>query len=321
MKLRSGLRGLFDMYDSIIIFGATATGKTSIAIKVAQMLNTEIINADSMYIYHDLNIGTAKPTKQEMNGIKHHLIDIAQVNDNFNVSNFRAHSIPIINDFKHRELIPIVVGGTGLYINSLITNYSYGNNSHSDELRKQLTNELNLYGKEYLYNKLFKLDPIIAQTLHVNDVSRVIRAIEIKTLSGISKANIVNNHSPLLKNPLLIGLTMPREILYEKINKRVDIMIANGLIDEVKSIYSRGLNPDNCQSLKGIGYKEIIDYFDGKYTLDDAIEKIKQHTRNYAKRQITWFKRYNNVNWFDTNNDHNIENKIIQLFNKKDTTF
>lgn len=308
------------MYDSIVIFGATATGKTGVAIQLAKELNTEIINADSMYIYRDLNIGTAKPSKEEMDGIIHHLIDITDSENNYNVSNYRSDAIPIINKFKDRGLLPIIVGGTGLYINSLITNYSYGNNSHSDDLRNQLMNELKLYGKEHLYNKLKIIDPNVAKTLHINDVARIIRAIEIKTLSGISKSNIINNEKPIFQKPLLIGLTMPRDILYERINARVDIMVNNGLLDEVKSLYNKGLTPDNSQSMKGIGYKELVDYLEDRCTFEEAIEKIKQHTRNYAKRQITWFKRYSNVFWFDTYNDKNIIKKIVKLYNEKDTT-
>lgn len=305
------------MYDSIIIVGATATGKTKISIELAKKLNTEIINADSMYIYKDLNIGTAKPSLDEMQGVKHHLIDFVDSNLDYNVVNFRDDASKIIDNFKSKDLLPIIVGGTGFYINSLITNYSYGNDTHDENLRKSLLDDVNNFGKECLYNKLLEIDPDSAKSLHVNDTSRIIRAIEIMTLTGKSKNDMDNLEKPILKNPLMIGLNMPRDMLYEKINRRVDIMIESGLIDEVRSLYDKGLTPENSQSMKGIGYKEIVDYLRGNCTLEIAIEKIKQHTRNYAKRQITWFKRYDNIVWFDSLNDRNIVPKIISLYNKK----
>lgn len=302
------------MYDSIIILGATATGKTDIAIELAQKLNTEIINADSMYIYKDLTIGTAKPTLDEMRGIKHHLVDFVDPDKDYNVSNYRNDAQKVVKDFQNKGLIPIIVGGTGFYINSLINNFSYGENTHSDELRTELTNKLNCYGKEYLYDYLTQIDPTTAKTLHINDTSRIIRAIEIKLLSGKSKSEIVNDFPKILSNPLIVGLYQPREILYDKINRRVDIMIDNGLINEVTKLINIGLTPQNSQSLRGIGYKEIFDYIIGEISLEEAIEKIKQHTRNYAKRQITWFKRYNNIHWFDSSTEKNIPDKILNLF-------
>lgn len=303
------------MYDSIIIFGATATGKTSVSIKLARVLNTQVINADSMYIYKDLSIGTAKPTKEEMGDIVHHLIGFVDAKDNFNVVNFRDCVKQTLEQFKNKKLLPIIVGGTGFYIDSLISNYSYGNDTHSDALRKQLLDELAQFGKAHLYNHLKEIDPQVAEKLHENDTSRIIRAIEIKTLSGKSKSIISNNEKPLLSNPLLIGLNMPRELLYDKINRRVDIMLKDGLIDEVRTLVQSGLTPGNSQSMKGIGYKEIYNYLIGNCTLDFAVEKIKQHTRNYAKRQITWFKRYSNIHWFDMSQDFDIIDEILKLLN------
>lgn len=302
-------------YDSIIILGSTATGKTGLSIDLAKALNSEIINADSMYIYKDLNIGTAKPTDDEMAGVKHHLISFIEPTSTFNVSEYRDYVIKIINDMKSRNLIPIIVGGTGFYIDSLIKNYSYGGVEKNLALRKSLQDELEKFGKEYIYNKLKALDINAYNRLHINDTKRVIRAIEIATLSA--NKNIDNLEEPVLKKPLLIGLNMPREILYDRINKRVDIMINNGLIDEIKALCSRGLNPIDHQSMKGIGYKELYDYLNGNSTLDDAIELIKQHTRNYAKRQVTWFKRNENINWFNILEDKDIVPKIIDMLNKK----
>lgn len=306
------------MYDSIIILGATATGKTDISIRLAKKLNTEIINADSMYIYKNLNIGTAKPTEEEMAGVTHHLISIVDECDTFNVSEYREMAKNKINEFRERGLMPIVVGGTGFYIDSLIKDYSYGETGSNKQLREQLQGELDKYGKEYLFDKLKSLDPISAEKLHPNDTVRVIRAIEIALSSSTNKSGIVNLEKKVLDNPLIIGLNMDRELLYSRINQRVDIMLNNGLLDEVKGLYNRGFTPDNNQCMKGIGYKEITEYLDGNYDLDTAIEKIKQHTRNYAKRQITWFKRNQDIIWFDpsiTSKDE-IINEILKLLNK-----
>lgn len=304
------------MYDSIIIVGATATGKTSVSIELAKKLNAEIVNADSMYIYNDLNIGTAKPTKEEMQGIKHHLISIAESTDDFNVVDFRTKTKDVINTLKQNNTLPIVVGGTGFYVDSLIKNYSYGNTSNSSKIRTELFDILEKKGKDYLYNLLLEKDSATASRLHKNDVVRVIRALEI-CMSTNNTVSLENNEEPILKNPLIIGLTMPRDLLYDKINRRVDIMINSGLIDEVKSLIDRGLTPNNSQSMKGIGYKEIYEYLENNYSLDEAIEKIKQHTRNYAKRQITWFKRNDKITWFDTTtNKCEIISNIINLYNK-----
>ena len=302
-------------YDSIIILGATATGKTGISIELAKQLNTEIINADSMYIYKDLSIGTAKPTLEEMQGIKHHIIDVASPEDDFNVIDYRNIAKTVIKDFRNNNLLPIAVGGTGFYIDSLISNYSYGDASHSAEIRTELNVELEKYGKEYIYNRLKDISPDTASKLHVNDTVRVIRALEICLLNNSNIIVHSNNEEPLLKNPLLIGLTMDRDSLYNKINKRVDIMLDNGLVDEVKKLYYLGYRPNTHQSMKGIGYKEIVEHLDGNCTLEEAIDKLKQHTRNYAKRQITWFKRNKDIIWFDIEKDKDIINKIINLYN------
>lgn len=303
------------MYDAIIILGPTATGKTSLAISIAKTLNTEIINADSMYIYDKLNIGTAKPSKEELASVKHHLIGFVDPKETFNVSEYRDNALPIINEFKVKNYIPVIVGGTGFYIDSLINNYSYGEFS-DNKIRENLQNDLDKYGIEYLYNKLKDLDPETYQKLHINDKYRIIRALEICLSTGKKKSEIVNFTEPILKNPLLIGLNIPREILYNRINQRVDLMVKQGLINEVRELFDSGLNTLNSQSMKGIGYKEIIEYFNGIHSLELAIEKIKQHTRNYAKRQITWFKRNKNIIWFNPLEDNNLIEKIIKIYKK-----
>lgn len=307
-------------YDSIIIVGPTAVGKTALSIALAKKLNTEIVNADSMYIYRDLNIGTAKPDTLEMDNIPHYLIDFVEPDQTYNVSQYRNDATSVINSIRDRGLVPIIVGGTGLYIDSLINNYSYGETIKNDSIRNELELLLEKYGKEYLYDKLKKIDPITASKLHPNDTKRVIRALEIFRSSGSLKSDIKNTSEPSLKNPLIIGLNCDRDYLYRRIDSRVDIMINSGLIDEVKYLYyDKKLNPESHQAMKGIGYKELVSYFRGEMSLNDAIDKIKQHSRNYAKRQITWFKRNTKINWFDSMNDKDILNKIIELYYKKST--
>lgn len=302
------------MYDSIIVLGATATGKTEFSIELAKRLNAEIINADSMYIYKYFNIGTAKPTQEEMNGIKHYLIDYIYPKNDYSVSQYRQDAKKIIEDLKLKNILPIIVGGTGFYIDSLIKDFSYGNSQRDDKLRKELEDELSNFGVDFLYKKLKKLDPLSASKIHPNDTKRVIRAIEICLASHTKKSKSKNTADIILTNPLIIGLTLPRDFLYEKINKRVDIMIKNGLIEEVKKLRDRGFYTNNCNAMKGIGYKELLDYFDGKMTIEESIELIKQHSRNYAKRQITWFKRNENIIWIDPREKDCISN-VLTIFN------
>ena len=288
------------MFDSIIILGPTASGKTSISIKLAKLLNTEIINADSMQIYKNLNIGTAKPSKSEQDGIKHNLLDFVEPNKEFSVEQYRELALPIIKNLINNKKVPIIVGGTGFYIESLLNNYSYGKSTKSIEIREKY-NKLALdYGNEYVYNILKKIDPVSAEKIHSNDLKRVIRAIEIFDTTGIKKSEIstmqTNSKSPL--NPLIIALNWNRDELYERINKRVNIMLENGLINEVKDLLKLGINSNN-QCMQGIGYKEIVLYLENKLSLTEATELIKQSTRRYAKRQITWFKRIQNAVGFN----------------------
>ena len=305
-------------YDSIIILGPTAVGKTALSIALAKKLNTEIVNADSMYIYRDLNIGTAKPDAFEMDNVIHYLIDFVEPDQAYNVSQYRSDASSVIKSISDRGLIPIIVGGTGLYIDSLINNYSYGETIKNDSIRNELEVLLEQFGKEYLYDELKKIDPVAASKLHPNDTKRVIRALEIFRSSGNLKSNIQNTSEPILKTPLIIGLNCDRDYLYKRIDSRVDIMVKSGLIDEVKYLYyEKKLNPETHQAMKGIGYKELISYFRGEISLDEAIDKIKQHSRNYAKRQITWFKRNTKIHWFDPMKDTDILNKILELYNKK----
>ena len=282
----------------IILTGPTAVGKTNLSIDLAKELNAEIISADSMQIYKYMDIGSAKITIDEMQGVKHYLVDEVTPYYVFSVSEFQKRADDYIEKINDENKRVLVTGGTGLYLNSLIYNMDFAKSDANNELREKLRIELEENGIDYMHNKLKELDPEAAQRIHKNNTKRVIRALEVY-LSGEK----MNDFSKDLKfnekyNPIIIVLNREREHLYERINKRVDIMMDNGLIDEVKNLLKMGYTKDMI-SMQGIGYKEIIKYLDGEYTLDEAIDIIKRDSRRYAKRQLTWFRRYDDAKWFN----------------------
>ncbi|SHJ47299.1 tRNA (adenosine(37)-N6)-dimethylallyltransferase MiaA [Paramaledivibacter caminithermalis] len=296
----------------VIIAGPTAVGKTEISIEAAKRLNGEIVSADSMQIYKYLNIGSAKPTKEEMEGIPHYLIDEIDPRTDFSVSEYRNLAKNYIDKILLKKKLPIVAGGTGLYVNSLIYDMDFSNTKSDKAIRQRLTREYELYGGEYLHDKLKEVDRRAAERIHSNNVKRVIRALEVFYTTGES---IKDFSKDLVQSKdydyILIGLNRDRHELYERINKRVDIMFDNGLLAEVKNLVEMGLTIQDI-SMKGIGYKEIIGYLNGEYDLSRAIELVKRNTRRYAKRQLTWFKRYQNMKWFNLNEDkEKIINNII----------
>ncbi|HBP43881.1 MAG TPA: tRNA (adenosine(37)-N6)-dimethylallyltransferase MiaA [Clostridiales bacterium] len=290
------------MYDSIIILGATACGKTDISIKLAKKLNTEIINADSLQIYKYLNIGTAKVTLAEQDGIQHHLLDFVEPTNQFSVAEYKSMALPIIKNLISNKKIPIIVGGTGFYVQSLILDNNYGNSYKSEELRLKLNQLAQKKGNMEVYKLLENIDPESAKVIHPNDLKKVIRAIEIYKLSGQKKSELkrtmqTNMQSPI--NPLIIVINRNRDELYDRINKRVDMMVKNGLIDEIKYLINeRHIGKEN-QCMQAIGYKEFLDYIDGTIDLSSAIEKVKLNTRHYAKRQLTWFKNQLDALWIN----------------------
>lgn len=302
-------------YDSIIILGPTASGKTNISLSLAKELKGEIVNADSMQIYKFFNIGTAKPTPDELKTVNHHLFDFVNPNDEFSVSDYRQFAENKINELKNKNILPIFVGGTGFYINSLISNYSYGKSEKNDEIREKYNQILNEKGPEYLHDLLKDVDYESSLKIHQNDTKRVIRALEIFETTGKKKSEVENLENNLNLNPLIIGLTYPREILYNRINLRVDKMIQDGLIEEVQNLYKEF--SINSQAFKGIGYKEFIPYFENNITIDEVKETIKINTRRYAKRQLTWFRKTPNVNWYDKSiySEEDIIKDIISKFN------
>lgn len=278
----------------ICIVGPTASGKTELAINIAKMLDTEIISADSMQIYKGFNIGVAKPSISEMQNIKHHMLDIKSIKDEFSVSEYVDEASIHVKNILSKGKIPIVAGGTGLYINALIQENTFDTSQASPAFRKEMEEFAEKYGNQYLHNLLKNCDKISAQKIHPNNVRRVIRALEIYHQTGKPMSEIVKVHNDKY-NVIMIGICpQEREFLYNRINKRVDKMIDDGLIDEARDIYKQKIS---FSANNAIGYKELFNYFDNKCNLDECTDKIKQNTRNYAKRQLTWFRGDNRVNW------------------------
>lgn len=286
----------------VVLIGPTAVGKTKLSIELAKQLNGEIISGDSMQIYRGLDIGTAKITKEEMEGIPHHLIDLKDPDEPFSVAEFQQIVREKITEITKRKKLPMIVGGTGLYIQSVIYDYQFSPQNYHNKWRKILEKKLEIQGSKSLYDELKQIDPKSAEKIHPNNHRRVIRALEIYYSTGKTMSDyLAMQANTLLYEVAIIGLTMEREKLYERINQRVDEMIQKGLIDEVKRLYDQGLR--NCQSIQAIGYKELYAYFDGLLTLEEAIELLKKNTRRYAKRQYTWFKNKMDVEWFDVTNE------------------
>lgn len=278
----------------IVLVGPTAVGKTALSIRLAHRFQGEIISGDSMQIYKGMDIGTAKVTKEEMAGIPHHLIDIKEPDESFSVAEFQKLVRKKITEITERGRIPILVGGTGLYIQSVIYDYQFTDVPRDSSLRAELEQTAIEKGELYLHQQLKEVDPKSAESIHPHNVRRVIRALEIYYTTGKPMSEHQSEQlSRELYHTAIVGLTMERSKLYERINQRVDLMISQGLIEEVKELRKRGIR--NCQSVQAIGYKEIYDYLDGKVTLDEAIEQLKKNSRRYAKRQFTWFRNKMNV--------------------------
>lgn len=296
----------------IVICGPTASGKSDLAIKLAQELNTEIISADSLAIYKKLDIGTAKPSEEERKLVKHHLIDCVDEKSTFSVDDYENMAMPILKSLLNQGKIPIICGGTGFYINSLIYDLSYGNTGADEKIREKYKEIVALKGNEYLYSLLKSRDYESSLKISPNDVKRVIRALEIYDITGKKKSEISDDKKPRFS---FIAF-MPewnREELYSRINLRVDLMLKKGLIEEVKGLISGGFTKEN-QCMQGIGYKETYDaIISGDYS--NLAETIKQNTRRYAKRQITFFKKFENLNYIPQNNFEQLKEKVNKWIN------
>jgi len=286
----------------LALVGPTASGKTKTAIEICHKLNAEIVSMDSMQIYRGMDIGTAKPTCEEREAAVHHMIDIAEPDCLFTVSMYREAAFQIIDDILHRGKIPLLVGGTGLYLNAISFEMNMGENGADKEIRKELNHiAAQPDGPMKLHAKLREVDPESAEKLHPNDIRRVIRAIEIFEVSGKTKSQQGNdNHVEGPYHVLVYGLTLPREVMYDRINKRVDIMIEKGLVSEVQRLLEKGIKPrKEGGAMQAIGYKEIISALNGEISMEHAIGLIKQGSRRYAKRQWTWFRHDKRTKWFD----------------------
>ncbi len=294
----------------IIICGPTASGKSAVALECAKLLDSEIIYADSMDIYKNLNIGTAKPTLSEQSIVKHHLIDVANPNEDFSVSQYKQLALPIINDLIYKGKVPIICGGTGFYINSILYDFSYGNGKGDLNVREKYKKLAEEFGNNYVYNLLKQIDPLSAEKIHENDVKRVIRALEIAE-TGIKKSDIQDDLTPKY-NYSAYSINFDRELLYKRINDRVDQMFKLGLVDEVNSLINSGITIKN-QCMQGIGYKEVYSYINNEISLDECIELIKLNTRHYAKRQITFFKKLKGLQYLEPNSPKILAQRITNL--------
>lgn len=292
----------------IVICGPTASGKSELAIKTAELLNSEIISADSLAVYKKLDIGTAKPNKQDRERVPHHLIDCVNEKDNFSVDEYEEQALKIINELHNQGKIPVICGGTGFYINSIIYKLSYGNVGADEKVRAKYENLLQEKGKNYLFSLLKEVDEESSRKISVNDVKRVIRALEIYELTGKKKSEILDLKTP--RFPYIAFMpNWNREKLYARINFRVDEMLKNGLIEEVQSLIKDGITLEN-QCMQGIGYKETYSaIIDNDFSL--LAETIKQNTRRYAKRQITFFKKYENLTYLKENDFNQLKEEVL----------
>lgn len=299
------------MPKALVVCGATASGKTSLAVKCAKALNTEIISADSLLVYRGLNIGTAKPTLKEMDGVKHHLIDVASPCDNFSVSDYEKLALPIVEDLLAKGKTPIICGGTGFYINSLLYKSQFGNIGADEQVRAHYEQILKEQGNEYLHSLLKEVDEESAKKLHPNDSKRVIRALEIFAVTGKKKSEQCDSPIPRF-DFVCVSIGYPREELYSRIEYRVDQMFEQGLKQEVIDLLGQGVQED-AQCMQGIGYKEVAEGLRLGTSEEEIRDLIKKNTRNYAKRQITFFKRAEN-HFVLSPKDATVEN-VMKLLN------
>ena len=286
------------MNNIICIAGPTASGKTALAVELAKELNGEVVSCDSMQVYRRMDIGTAKPTREEMQGIVHHMLDVAEPDEDFSVSRYCEMAAPIVDDIIARGKTAIIAGGTGLYMDSLIKGNDFAP-FPSTGMREKLEAQADAQGMEAMLALLHSIDPEAAARLHLKDRKRIIRALEVYYETGetISQHNRRTQAIPPKYNPLWLGLDFdPRAALYERIDKRVDLMLEAGLAEEIKALLASGI-PAKCTAMQAIGYKEFVDALDGKISIAEAADQVRQSSRRYAKRQLTWFRRNKKMHW------------------------
>ena len=298
----------------VAIVGPTAVGKTQLSIDLAKRFNGEVINGDSMQVYKGMDIGTAKITPDEMQGIPHHLIDIKEPIEDYTAADFKGHVHNLIEEITNNGRLPVIVGGSGLYIQAALFDYNFPEIKRNEERTDELTKQVREEGIDSIYRRLIEVDPEQADKIHPNNHRRVIRALEIYETTGRSKSDWEReqtSESPF--NIIFIGLEMERERLYSEINRRVDVMLQDGLLEEVTHLYKQGL--ENTQAMKAIGYKEFIPYLEGREELTDSIDKLKQNSRRYAKRQYTWFRNKLDITWYSVTPETKNEKFMLILQN------
>lgn len=297
----------------IVIGGPTASGKTTLSIELAKKINGEIVSADSMQIYKEMNIGTAKPDEQEMQGIKHYMLDFVSPEERYSVADYKREAKKAIEEILKKGKVPIVIGGTGLYIESLIYEIEFPKIETDLEYRKKLEEVIEKKGLEYLYKEAIRIDEKAMEKISCNDKKRILRVLEIYHQTGKTKTEIENDsRKEPSYNYKFFAIDMQREILYDRINKRVDIMLEKGLVDEVRTLYEKYDNFPTA--MQGLGYKEVVEYLEKKLSYEEMIEKIKMESRRYAKRQLTWFRKYENITWLNGLDD--IEKNISIIINE-----
>lgn len=299
--------------EIIVICGPTAVGKTKYAIETALKFNGEVVSCDSMQLYKYMNIGSAKPTPQEQAMVKHHLVDEIDPSGFFTVAKYQRLAKDAVKEIFTHGKTPVIAGGTGLYLNSLLYDMDFSAPPRNDLFRDKLYAEAEEFGPESIYQKLVALDAEAAERIHPNNVKKVVRAIEACSEGGKVKdfsKDLVPTQDYGAK---MVCLTRNREELYERINQRVDILLETGLVEEVRGLLDMGLDEENI-SMKGIGYKEIIGFCNGEYSLEEAVDLVKKNTRHYAKRQLTWFKRYKEMKWFNISDYDNDESCLKEIF-------
>ncbi len=307
------------MKKVLAIIGPTGCGKTELSVKIAKRTGAEIISSDSMQIYKGMDIGTAKVTKEEMENVPHHMIDILSPSESFSVSDFCKEAKKKAEEIFKKGKPVVLVGGTGLYTDSFIKDIDFSEEGEKDlKLRTQLEDYAKNFGAEALFEKLREIDEKSAQTIHPNNVKRVIRAIEYYTLTGepISLHNERTKSKPSPYDYVYIGLTRDREELYERIDKRVDLMMEKGLLGEVMTLYKMGLSKDHT-SMQALGYKELFWYINGKATLEESVRILKRDSRRYAKRQLTWFGKNPDINWINLSSQPNGEERAMEILKSK----
>ncbi len=296
----------------LVICGPTASGKTALSVECAKLLNGEIISVDALLVYKGLNIGTAKPTLKERGGVVHHMIDVVEPTQNFSVGDYEKMALPILEDILSRGKTPILCGGTGFYLNALLYRNSYGNTPKDENIRARLEALSREKGQQFLYEKLKEVDPESAEKLHPNDEKRVIRALEIFEATGKKKSE--QHDLPIPRYPFsAFAFSFPREELYVRIDRRVDEMIEAGLVEEVRGLLASGVK-ETAQCMQGIGYKEVIESLKNGDLHSTMSDIIKKNTRNYAKRQLTFFKKTQNLHWITPKDVKPAAREVIEIY-------